>query len=408
MKFIHAADLHLDSPFQGLRDLPVAVKQRVYEAPFTATKRLVDCAIEQQVDFVVLVGDLFDRDTQSVQAQLFLRDQLQRLIDAGIGVYLSYGNHDYLTTQSTLSLPEAVTVFGPEVTTAELTTGDQQRVAISGFSYDQRWLTTDRVAEFPDRSAVDFQIGMLHGAVRTGSSDQYAPFTVAELQAKRYDYWALGHIHHQQALTTTPPIIYAGAIQGRHQNETGTHGFQLVESSGQRLIPTFVPADDVTWLTVSVPADPEMSDEVLITAVMTRLAQLPTTQLQLVTLVVTNVENLSDGVLSRLNDGTWLARFNHAQEKQSPLTARVVQVTPQPSETTIQYSQLDAAFWNDAAKTVFTSTTIEATAGKLMQYSFLARHLQDSDTQAQIQQRVRSSLLAQSRLEAKQGADLDN
>lgn len=229
VKFIHAADLHLDSPFRGLSDLPAAVKQRVYQAPFTATQRLVDRAIQERVDFVVLVGDLFDRDTQSVQAQLFLRDQLQRLVDTGIGVYLSYGNHDYLTEQSTLSLPDGVTVFGREVTTAEFTTATQQRVAISGFSYDQRWLTTDRVAEFPDRSEVDFQIGMLHGAVRTGAQDQYAPFTVAELQAKRYDYWALGHIHQQQALSMTPPIIYAGAIQGRHQNETGTMAFNWLK-----------------------------------------------------------------------------------------------------------------------------------------------------------------------------------
>ncbi|GAA3608370.1 metallophosphoesterase family protein [Secundilactobacillus similis] len=408
MKFIHAADLHLDSPFRGLSDLPAAVKQRVYQAPFTATQRLVDRAIQERVDFVVLVGDLFDRDTQSVQAQLFLRDQLQRLVDTGIGVYLSYGNHDYLTEQSTLSLPDGVTVFGREVTTAEFTTATQQRVAISGFSYDQRWLTTDRVAEFPDRSEVDFQIGMLHGAVRTGAQDQYAPFTVAELQAKRYDYWALGHIHQQQALSMTPPIIYAGAIQGRHQNETGTHGFQLVESSGQRLRPTYIPADDVTWLTLSVPAESGMTDDTLQTAVLMRLAQLPTTQLQLVTLAITNVEALNEGVLSRLNDGTWLARLNHTQAGQSPITTWVVEVTPQPSEATIQYSQLDAAFWDDAAQTVFDSTIIETTAGKLMQYPFLARHLQDTDTQTKIQQRVRSSLLAQSRLEATQRADHDD
>lgn len=139
-----------------------------------------------------------------------------------------------------------------------------------------------------------------------------------------------------------------------------------------------------------------------------RLAQLPTTQLQLVTLAITNVEALNEGVLSRLNDGTWLARLNHTQAGQSPITTWVVEVTPQPSEATIQYSQLDAAFWDDAAQTVFDSTIIETTAGKLMQYPFLARHLQDTDTQTKIQQRVRSSLLAQSRLEATQRADHDD
>ncbi len=80
MKFIHAADLHLDSPFEGLQRLPKALWQQIHEAPFNATKTMVNDAIKQKVDFVLLVGDLFDRETQSVQAQVFLNEQLQRLV----------------------------------------------------------------------------------------------------------------------------------------------------------------------------------------------------------------------------------------------------------------------------------------------------------------------------------------
>ncbi|WP_054706843.1 metallophosphoesterase family protein [Secundilactobacillus paracollinoides] len=123
MKFIHAADLHLDSPFEGLRQLPEPVWQLIYQAPFKATQQLVDQAIDQEVAFVLLAGDLFDRETQSVAAQLFLNEQLQRLIDAQIGVYLCFGNHDYQTANQAIDLPEGVHVFVSTVSTMTLRPG---------------------------------------------------------------------------------------------------------------------------------------------------------------------------------------------------------------------------------------------------------------------------------------------
>ncbi|WP_054660414.1 metallophosphoesterase family protein [Secundilactobacillus kimchicus] len=118
MKFIHSADLHLDSPFEGLKQLPDEVWQRVYRSPFLALTKLVDIAIENQVDFVLLAGDLYDQDTQSVAAQLSLKDQLQRLLDHQIAVYLSYGNHDYHPAESaSIGIPADVVQFGPAVTT---------------------------------------------------------------------------------------------------------------------------------------------------------------------------------------------------------------------------------------------------------------------------------------------------
>ncbi|XKL31415.1 metallophosphoesterase [Lactiplantibacillus plantarum] len=145
MKFLHAADLHLDTPFQGLSGLTPALQERLVTAPLRALSRLVDLAVAEQVDFVLLVGDLFDQQGQSVQAQAALMTALARLNTASIPVLLSFGNHDFQADLSRWHFPANVHVFGPQVTTATLTTVAQERVAISGFSYAQRWVTTTQL-----------------------------------------------------------------------------------------------------------------------------------------------------------------------------------------------------------------------------------------------------------------------
>ncbi|GAW98412.1 metallophosphoesterase family protein [Secundilactobacillus mixtipabuli] len=409
MKFIHAADLHLDSPFEGLQRLPKALWQQIHEAPFKATEKMVTDAIDEQVDFVLLVGDLFDRETQSVSAQVFLNEQLQRLIDAGIAVFVSFGNHDYLTADQTLSLPEGVTVFGSDVTTELLTTADHSRVAISGFSYADRWLEEDVVEKFPKRSTADFQIGMLHGAQKQGESNHYAPFTVGELAATNYDYWALGHIHKPGVLAKQPPIIYSGTIQGRHKLESGEHGYQLVSSQGQQLRRQFVAVDQVRWASLSLAVDEETTDDSLIQAVQAALLEMKTAVFQLIDLKLTGIEKLSASLLSRLNDGTWLERLDQAQKKAYRQSqAWVYEVTVQPSSQPVRYAKLDAAYWQRAQETVFTPDNVEMTAGKLMQYAFIANHLRDPKTTAKLMDQAKNDLLAQSRLEEENDADHDD
>ncbi|GAX01248.1 metallophosphoesterase family protein [Secundilactobacillus silagei] len=409
MKFIHAADLHLDSPFEGLQHLPKTLWQRVHEAPFKATEKMVTDAIGQQVDFVLLVGDLFDRETQSVQAQVFLNEQLQRLIDAKIAVLVSFGNHDYITDDQQLSLPEGVRVFGSDVTTEMLTTHDHTRVAISGFSYADRWLEEDVVPQFPSRGTADFQIGMLHGAVKQGAVNHYAPFAVSELAATHYDYWALGHIHKPSVLSEQPPIIYAGTLQGRHKLESGEHGYQLVSSQGQQLNHQFVPADSLRWSSLSLTVDETTTDVKLIETVQAALKAVKPDVFELIELKLTGIEKLSASMLSRLNDGTWLERFDQTQKRTYQQSHTwVYEVTVAPTDQPVQYAKLDAAFWQRAQATVFTADNVEMTAGKLMQYPFIADHLRDPQTTARLTDRAKNELLAQSRLEDDNDADHDN
>ena len=195
MKFIHTADLHLASPFQGLMAMPDQLWQQIYQSTFTAFEKIVDAAIEEQVDFVLIAGDIYDGERKSIAAVNFFSEQMDRLNQHQIPVFLCYGNHDFRKDPTSAGLPANVTVFPNQVTTKQFTLTDGTTVAVTGFSYDQRWLDDDPTVDYPEKGTVDWQVGMLHGALRQAGANHYAPFTLDELKAKHYDYWALGHIH---------------------------------------------------------------------------------------------------------------------------------------------------------------------------------------------------------------------
>lgn len=406
MKFIHAADLHLDSPFLGMQQLPAALWQRLHDAPFQAVKQLVATAIEQQVDFVVLVGDLFDRETQSIRAQVFLSEQLQLLIDHHISVFVSYGNHDHLTENQALTLPTEVAVFSADVETKHFTTQTGERVAVSGFSYPQRWLETDMVARFTERGGVDYQIGLLHGAVKQGDENHYAPFTVSELQATHYDYWALGHIHKPQLLASQPEIVYAGTIQGRNKLEGGPHGFELVSSSAGQLHAEFIRADQFEWLTLNIQVNADTTDESLMSQVEDAIINAKQSVFGLIELEISGIESLSPALVTRLTDGTWLARFDQKQRRRyDEQGAWVYSISVAAPKQMVTYAQLDAKYWAQAGDAVFTPDNLQQTAGRLMQYDFLATHIKQDETLKAITEAAKTELFNQARLEEEQDAD---
>jgi len=250
--FIHTADLHLDSPFKGIKQLEPQLFDAIYQSTFDSFRELVTQAIAAEVDFFLISGDIYDEENQSVKAQAFLRDELGRLDRSGIPVYLSHGNHDFLGRESLkLQLPENVTVFEKEVTTEMLTTKAGERVAITGFSYPSRWVEERMIVEYPNRNhTVDYHIGMLHGYLEGLNSSEgvYAPFSLGELNAKNYDYWALGHIHKRQQLQEAPPVVYCGNTQGRNPNETEAKGAYLVTlRKGMAPGLSFLPTAPIVW-----------------------------------------------------------------------------------------------------------------------------------------------------------------
>lgn len=240
--FIHCADLHLDSPFKGMTNLPHTLLEQVKQSTFTALDRLVTLAINKRVDFILMVGDIFDQSVQSVYAEMRFLHACKQLDEAGIAVFLSYGNHDYeQVNQKMIQYPNNVHVFSDAlVTTKTFFRNDKALATIHGFSYPERAVWANKTTEYVVETDTPFQLAMLHGSVaQSQEHDHYAPFHLSELTEKNFDYWALGHIHKRTILKEDPPVVYPGNIQGRSQKETGEKGCYYVEMDHEATTLTF-------------------------------------------------------------------------------------------------------------------------------------------------------------------------
>ena len=249
ISFIHAADLHLDSPMIGLKHLPANIFSRMKESTFTSLKKLTTAAIERQVDFVILAGDLFDGEDRSLRAQSRFRTEMLKLEEKNIPVYVVHGNHDHLNGSWVhLDMPANVHLFHSEVETKALNTKSGECVHLYGFSYPTRHVFDRKIDDYRKAEGADFHIGILHGNESAGTEhDNYAPFSVKDLQEKDFDYWALGHIHKRAVLSENPPIVYPGNIQGRNKKESGSKGFYHVTLTDLDIKMDFIESSDLIW-----------------------------------------------------------------------------------------------------------------------------------------------------------------
>ena len=255
MRFIHASDLHIDSPLRGLDRYDGAPVERLRSATRSALERLVDKALAERVDFLLLAGDIYDRDWQDFHTGLFFRGQMVRLERAGIRCFIVQGNHDAQGVISRqLTLPSNVTVFSSRA--AQTIRLDDLSVAIHGRSFPEREVNEDLVPSYPPPVPGFFNIGLLHTSL-TGRAghDTYAPTDLPTLVAKGYDYWALGHVHAREVLNELPRIVFCGNLQGRHAKETGAKGCELVTVEAGRVEAEFIALDVVRWSQLSVPLD---------------------------------------------------------------------------------------------------------------------------------------------------------
>ncbi|MGH7869072.1 MAG: metallophosphoesterase family protein, partial [Candidatus Dormibacteraceae bacterium] len=229
MKLLHAADLHVYSPLRGLSDYEGAPVEAIRTATRRAVVNLIDLAIDERVDAVLLAGDIYDGDWRDYNTGLFFRAQMGRLADAKIRVFLVSGNHDAASQISQkLKLPPNVYEFskdGPETQTDEAL-----GLAIHGQGFKFRDMKDNLAIHYPPAQSGLVNIGLLHTALsgREGHAN-YAPCTVNQLVASGYDYWALGHIHTREVVQTAPHIVFPGNTQGRHVRETGSKGCTLVK-----------------------------------------------------------------------------------------------------------------------------------------------------------------------------------
>ena len=253
MKFIHAADIHLDSPMRGLASYANAPVEALRTATRDAFTRLIDEAIDAAVDFIVIAGDLYDGNWKDFNTGHFFVREMGRLNQVGIPVFLLYGNHDAESEMTRrLVFPANVQVF--DARKPQTHRIESLRVALHGRSFKDAATFENLAVDYPAAVPGWLNIGVLHTALEGDAAHaRYAPCSLAELSAKGYAYWALGHVHEYAVLLRDPWVVFPGNLQGRSIRETGARGAVLVHAdetgvvSVERLI-----VDVMRWERVAV------------------------------------------------------------------------------------------------------------------------------------------------------------
>lgn len=230
-KFIHAADIHLDSPLRGLSRYDAAPVDAIRGASRRAFENLIQHAIEEKVAFILLAGDIYDGDWKDYSTGIFLSQQIGKLKAHHIHVFAVLGNHDAANKMTkALDSPSNMTILAhrkvEKMHLADL------GVMIHGRSFSAQHIHDNLVTDFAPATKDLFNIGLLHTSLdgREGHAP-YAPCSIDDLRSKGYHYWALGHVHKYELVAQAPWIVFPGCIQGRHIHETGAKGCVLVTVS---------------------------------------------------------------------------------------------------------------------------------------------------------------------------------
>ncbi|MBB6483404.1 DNA repair exonuclease [Rhizobium lusitanum] len=255
--FIHAADLHLGSPFQGLALKDAAVAAVFVEASRKAFSTLVGLAIEKHVDFFVIAGDVYDGDWKDNKIGLFFNREMARLERAGIPVYLLRGNHDAASViTKTITLPANVHEF-PTGKPGSVKL-DALQVALHGQGFAERSANDNLAISYPPPVAGWFNIGILHTSL-TGREPHapYAPCSIDDLRSRGYDYWALGHVHDYEVVAKDPLVVFPGNLQGRNIRERGAKGAVLVTVEDGSIEHERLIVDEARFAQVDVDVGPD-------------------------------------------------------------------------------------------------------------------------------------------------------
>lgn len=256
VRFVHAADLHLEAPFTGVQATEPGVKTSLVNSTFEALERIVALCIDRSADFLLISGDVYD-NARNFNAQMQFKRQAQALADAGIPVFIAEGNHDPGSARPRdIGLPENVRYFSTRAVERIPFEVDGECVcALYGQGYARAAETRNLAVDFKKAPEDALAIGVLHTNVGGAEGyENYAPCSMDDLRASGMDYWALGHIHKPEVLSTSPAIVYAGCPQGRSPKEDGIRGCYLVELGAAGATLEFVPTCSVVWCRESIDA----------------------------------------------------------------------------------------------------------------------------------------------------------
>lgn len=236
-RFIHTADLHLDSPLRSLAMRNVDLAELIGDATRQALVTIVDLCIDEQVDALIIAGDLYDGDQTSMKTARFLASQMKRLHEVGIATFIIRGNHDALSriTQE-LILPPSVTVFDKSADAVELHHGDLA-LSIHGLSFAKPHAPESLLEKYHRPAPDAVNIGIMHTSLAGAAGhDLYAPCKASDLHGWGFDYWALGHVHVRAQHAGDRMVIMPGMPQGRDINEAGAKTVTLVTVNDDRTL----------------------------------------------------------------------------------------------------------------------------------------------------------------------------
>jgi len=272
LRFIHTADLHLDSPFRGLAHTAPKLRDELQAATLGAFERVIDHTIQSKADFLVIAGDLYDSKDRSLRALVAFRRQMERLAERDVSVYIVHGNHDPLNGWgSEFQLPPNVTTFTGKPNTEPVIRRGKEIARVTGVSYARERVTENLAAAMQPQPDSPYSVGLLHANVggQTGHAD-YSPVTVDELAAAGFDYWALGHVHTRSILASEPATVaYPGNPQGRNPREPGPRGcLQVDVDRNGDAHPVFVETNLARWVHLDIPIQMHTRMDTLIDAIL--------------------------------------------------------------------------------------------------------------------------------------------
>lgn len=266
MKFVHAADIHLDSPLLGLEAYESAPVDEIRVATRRAFEAMIGLCLDEEVDFLVIAGDLYDGEWRDFNTGLYFVKQMSRLREADIRAFILRGNHDAKSrNRLQVPLPENVQEF--EAKKPETIRIDDLQVALHGQSFAEAAVTENLAVSYPAPVRGWFNIGVLHTCLTGGHEghEDYAPCTIDQLVSKGYDYWALGHVHGRNEVHRDPLIVFPGNLQGRNIREKGEKGCTLVEvEDGNVVSIKHCAVDVVRWTEICIDATGAATPDVLL------------------------------------------------------------------------------------------------------------------------------------------------
>lgn len=242
-KFVHCADLHLGSRFEGISATDPGRGKRMTESVFRSFERIADLA-KNSADMLIISGDIFDERFETPAVRLRFAEALKK---AEVPCFICLGNHDHVMSWTeSIPYPDNVHVFGkdPESITVDI---GGAKAEVTGRSFPDVHSKENPTRGISGKEGV-FSIAVIHGNADGGSDSDYAPFKLQDTLNKSIDYWALGHIHIRSVLSENPYVVYPGNIQGRNMKETGEKGAYLVTVTDGRVSDMkFVPTQEILW-----------------------------------------------------------------------------------------------------------------------------------------------------------------